>query len=176
MVFPVFRRRSKPQGKAGWEDVLLWIGSVGPIGNLPASGTASVLLVGIPLYFVLERLSLPAYLAIVALVLAVAVVLHQIGDRLLGEKDSGRLVWDEVAGFLVAISGVPFTWQTCLVAVLVERFLDIAKIPPADWIERKLPGGWGVVGDDVVAGAYTCALLHLILWKAPSLLGVAAGA
>jgi phosphatidylglycerophosphatase A len=54
----------------------------------------------------------------------------------------------------------------------VERAIDIIKVPPAPWIERRVPGGWGVVLDDVVAGAYTQLLLRAVLLIHPALLGV----
>ena len=66
---------------------------------------------------------------------------------------------------------VPFTWQLALVAFAVERALDISKFPPAGWVERRVPGGWGVVGDDLVAGGYTCLVLHGLCLFAPNLVG-----
>ncbi len=78
------------------------------------------------------------------------------------------LVWDELAGYMVAVVGLPFTWQLALAAFLIERILDILKIPPANWIEDHVPGGWGVVGDDIIAGLYTCGILHAIARAAPS--------
>lgn len=93
----------------------------------------------------------------------------------MGEKDSGRLVWDEVAGFLVAILFVrTFTWQLAVAAFLIERTLDILKVQPARWVEDHVPGGWGVVGDDLIAGAYTCVLLHGLIRFAPQVVGVIA--
>jgi len=141
---------------------LLLIGSIGPLGHLPASGTCTVILVGIPAYYALHGLSAVPYAVLVVAFSLASVWLHARGDALLGEKDSRKLVWDELAGFLVAVAFLPgFTWQLALSAVVVERLFDIAKIPPANWVEQRWPGGWGVVGDDLVAGAYTCALLHL---------------
>ena len=54
------------------------------------------------------------------------------------------------------------TWPVLVAAFFIERAIDIAKIWPANWIERKLPGGWGVVLDDVMAGLYTLAILHAV--------------
>jgi len=101
-----------------------------------------------------------------------AVWLHSMGDRILGQKDSRLLVWDEVVGFLIAIAFVPFTWQLAILAFLFERVIDIVKVPPANWIEDGWKGGWGVVGDDVIAGLYTCGLLHLIVRIAPGWVGL----
>jgi phosphatidylglycerophosphatase A len=111
--------------------------------------------------------------ALTALLTGVAVWVHHVGDRLLGEKDSRKLVLDELVGFAVAMTAVSATWQLVVLGFLLERGLDIAKIPPANIVESKAPGGWGVVGDDVVAGLYTCALLHLTSYLIPGWVGLA---
>jgi phosphatidylglycerophosphatase A len=152
--------------------LLIQVGSLGPLGFLPASGSATVLVVGVPLFYASRGITGGVYLSLVAMLAAAAVWLHQVGDRLLDETDSGLLVWDELVGFLLAVALVPFSWQTALVAVVIERTLDIVKAPPAGWVERTLPGGVGVVGDDLVAGAYTCGILHLLVVIAPGWFGV----
>lgn len=149
---------TRPAGK--W---LLVLGSLGPIGHLPASGTIAVAVVGIPLFWLLHRLPDGLYVAITVAFTLAAVWLHDRGDRLLGEKDSRKLVWDELAGFLVATMFLPFTWPVAIAAFVLERTLDIIKAPPARWIERHVAGGWGVVGDDIVAGAYTCVAMHIAI-------------
>lgn len=156
---------------------LLAIGSIGPLGHVPASGTVTVAVVGLPCYYLLSRDRLshvpwPAYLIGLAAFALASVWIHARGDALLGEKDSRKLVWDELVGFFVAVALVPFTWQLAAVAFVLERVLDIVKFPPANWVERHWPGGWGVVGDDVVAGVYTCALLHLGVYYLPGPLGL----
>ena len=153
--------------------VLLLAGSIGPLGHLPASGTVTVALVGVPLYALMCELPPSAYLAITTVFALLAVIVHHLGDAILGEKDSRRLVWDELAGFMIAVAGLPFTAQLAVTALLVERFFDIVKVPPARWIEDHVPGGWGVVGDDVIAGLYACGILHLLAHLAPSRAGLA---
>jgi phosphatidylglycerophosphatase A len=152
--------------------ILLLLGSIGPLGHAPASGTVAVAVAGIPLVLLLHRLPVSWYLAITVLFTAVAVWVHHVGDRLLGEKDSRKLVLDELVGFLVAMTAVPDTWQLIVLGFVLERGIDIVKVPPADLIERRVPGGWGVVGDDVIAGLYTLGLLHLVCYLIPAWLGL----
>lgn len=159
--------RSRPQR------ALLLIGSLGPLGHAPASGTVTVAVVGVPLFWLMHDWSTSAYLATTVALTAVSVWIHQTGDRILGEKDSRRLVWDELVGFAIAVALIArFTWQIAAIAFFLERAIDIAKVPPANWIERRWPGGYGVVGDDVVAGLYTCAILHALIRWFPTLLGI----
>jgi len=142
--------------------LLLLIGSLGPIGHLPASGTLAVIAVGVPMFMWMSTWSGLVYYGFLILFTFASVWLHAVGDRILGEEDSRTLVWDELCGFWLATVLLPFTWSGVVLAVLVERFFDILKIPPANWIERHIPGGWGVVGDDLVAGVYTILTLQLL--------------
>ena len=161
-----------PAGRTAFQRVLLSAGSFGPFGHLPASGTITVAAVGIPLFWLTHEWSRAAYVIAVVAFTAGSIWLHDIGDRILGEKDSRRLVWDELCGFMVAVVAVPFTWQTVFVAFFAERIIDIVKVPPANWIENRVPGGLGVVGDDVIAGLYTLGLLHTLIHFMPGWMGV----
>lgn len=156
---------------AARDRAILLVGSFGPLGYMPASGTVTVAVLGIPLFWLSQQWALWAMPVAAIAVSAVAVWIHQVGDRILNEKDSRKLVWDEIAGFMIAISFLPFTWEIAIVAFLIERAIDIAKVPPARGIERNWPGGWGVVGDDIVAGLYTCGIMHAILLIAPQWMG-----
>lgn len=139
---------------------MLAIGSIGPLGHLPASGTVSVAVVGIPLAWLMRTyLPLWGYVGVWVVFSAASVWVHHVGDQMLGEKDSRKLVLDELVGFWAAVVVMPWTWQTVTAAFFLERIIDIAKVPPANIIEKKVSGGLGVVGDDVVAGVYTMLIL-----------------
>lgn len=141
--------------------LFLLVGSIGPLGHAPASGTVAVAVAGIPLYWVMQHyLGWTAYLCVTAVFTLASMVLHQVGDRILGESDSRRLVWDELVGYLIAMAWIPWDWWYVIAGFFLERFIDIVKVPPANVIDRKMHNGVGVVLDDVVAGVYTCALLH----------------
>ena len=160
------------------ERILLWVGSIGPLGYVPASGTVAVAVAGVPLYLLMHaHLPTWGYGLVTAVVTLAGVWIHQVGDRILGEKDSNKLVVDELAGYFIAMTAVPAfgvtpTWQLVVLGFVLERGIDIVKVPPARWIERCWPGGWGVVGDDVVAGMYAFLLLHAVMRLAPSLVGI----
>jgi phosphatidylglycerophosphatase A len=81
----------------------------------------------------------------------------------LGQKDPQLIVIDEVAGVLVTLSVAPPTWSALVAGVVLFRLFDQTKPWPARAAERKLPGGWGIVLDDVAAGlwgALGVAALH----------------
>lgn len=164
--------RNVTNSPTGWQRTILLIGSLGPLGHCPASGTVTVAVVGLPLYWLLHDEPWFLFVTCTLAVTLAAVWIHSVGDRILGQEDSRLLVWDEVVGFLIAVAFVPFTWQLAILAFLVERVIDIVKVPPANWIEDGWKGGWGVVGDDVIAGLYTCGLLHLVVRIAPAWVGL----
>lgn len=77
-----------------------------------------------------------------------------------GGKDPQEVVIDEAAGYLLACCGGPAGWPTLLAAFVLFRIFDIAKPWPVSALER-LPGGWGVVMDDVAAGLIASLLVFL---------------
>lgn len=83
--------------------------------------------------------------------------------------DSARVVVDEVGGMAIALIGLPGGWPHALAAFALFRLLDITK-PLGIAHMEKLPGGWGVMGDDVLAGIYTNIALQIVvltgLWPA----------
>src|SRR5271157_471779 len=82
--------------------------------------------------------------------------------RASGLKDPQFVVIDEVAGQLVALIAVPLAWKTFLAGLILFRVFDILKPPPIRVLER-LPEGTGIVVDDLGAGLYALAIMHLLL-------------
>ena len=79
-----------------------------------------------------------------------------------GLKDPQFVVIDEVAGLLVALIAVPLAWKTFLAGLILFRVFDIWKPFPIRRLER-LPEGTGIVVDDLGAGLYALAVMHLLL-------------
>lgn len=79
--------------------------------------------------------------------------------------DPGKVNIDEVTGMIVSLIAVPKIWLIWLAAFLLFRFFDIIKPPPAKRLEF-LPGGWGIMLDDIAAAMYAnvcCQLLRLFI-------------
>ncbi len=77
-------------------------------------------------------------------------------------KDSNKVVIDEVAGMSVGLLFVPFKLKYFLTALILFRFFDIAKPLLIRRLE-KLPLGWGVMADDLLAGIYTNLIMQTII-------------
>ena len=81
-------------------------------------------------------------------------------SRLLGERDPGKIVIDEVVGQWIALFLIPPTVLNLALAFLLFRLLDIFK-PFGIRDTERLPGGWGIMTDDVVAGLAALLLVRL---------------
>jgi phosphatidylglycerophosphatase A len=132
-----------------------------------APGTAGSL-VGLLLFLPLARLGWPMQLAAAAALTLVGTLAAGRVARELGRKDPGLVVVDEVAGQWITFLALPLTPVTALAGFLLFRVMDIVKPWPARDLER-LPGGIGIMADDVAAGIYAQLLLRvgLAVWPAP---------
>jgi phosphatidylglycerophosphatase A len=84
-------------------------------------------------------------------------------EGLLGAKDPHAIVIDEVAGMILSVLAFPLTVPVLVVGFLLFRVFDVVKPFPARRSER-LPGGLGVMADDLVAGLYALIGLALLRW------------
>jgi phosphatidylglycerophosphatase A len=127
-----------------------------------APGTAGTI-VGIPVYLVLSRFSWTTYLISLLILTFLACYLSREAEKLFNEKDSPRIVIDEMVGFQWAMFLVSPTVLHILLGFGLFRFFDITKIYPAGYLAQRLPGGYGIVIDDVVAGMYSNVFLLLLI-------------
>ncbi len=129
-----------------------------------APGTAGSLL-GLLLFWPLSRLPFAGEVGVtVALFLLGTLAATHMASRL-GLKDPGIVVVDEVVGQWVSLLLLPLTPVTVALGFLLFRLLDVVKPWPARDFER-LPGGWGIMADDVMAGIYANLLVRvgLLVW------------
>ncbi len=134
-------------------------GTVLGIGFFPfAPGTAATA-AGIGLVFLLQH-SLMVYVIVMLILLIVAIPVCTYLEKELNRKDPGILVIDEVVGILIALIGLPLTWSVAIVGFFLFRAFDMFKIYPINRFEA-LPGGLGIMLDDVMAGLYTNIILHI---------------
>jgi phosphatidylglycerophosphatase A len=128
-----------------------------------APGTFGTL-VAVPLFLLLQPLSLSVYLALVALGFALGIWICDRTARDLGVHDHGGIVWDEIVGYLFAMSLAPAGGWWIVSGFLLFRFFDILKPWPIRWLDLRVPGGFGIMLDDMMAGLYAglvMTLLHL---------------
>ncbi len=119
-------------------------------------------LVGLLLFLAVRDLPQPAYLGIVAAVVIVGIVAAHRSARLLKDKDPSCIVIDEIAGMLLALCWLPAGWAWPLVAFVLFRGFDIFKPWPVSLADQRVPGGFGIMLDDLLAGGYTLVCVQLL--------------
>jgi phosphatidylglycerophosphatase A len=145
-----------------FDKIALFIAQGAYSGRAPiAPGTAGTV-VGVLLYLLMKDLGTLAYSAVCAAVIAVGTWAAGRVDRMFGTKDNRTIVIDEIAGYLIAMLLVPATWQYMTAAFFLFRAFDIIKPFPLRRLE-SLPGGWGVMLDDLGAGVYTNVVLQIFV-------------
>ena len=139
-------------------------------GKCPkAPGTAGSLIAGLLLYALYSLapswlepvVSIPTNIIFVIVAILVsekALTLNLYGENV---KDPKQIVIDEFAGMLVAVAGLPFSIETFVLAFVFFRLFDITKPPPVRQLEI-LPGGIGIVLDDIMAGILANIVIRLI--------------
>jgi phosphatidylglycerophosphatase A len=132
----------------------------GYVPKLP--GTAGSL-VAIPLCYLVSKLDPTQATLFVLLFVGLAVWVSGEAEKLFDKKDSGLIVIDEIAGMAVTLFLVPWTVTSVVLGFLFFRIMDIVKPFPIRKLESRLSGGWGVVGDDVLAGIYAHVVLRVVV-------------
>ena len=127
-----------------------------------APGTAGTI-VGIPIYLVFSRLPWSLYFAFLVVFTCLACYVAHQAEGIFGEKDTSCIVIDEMTGFQWAMFLVAPTVLHVFIGFAIFRIFDIVKVFPASYFHRRLPGGYGIVIDDVVAGMYTNIALLLLI-------------
>lgn len=111
-------------------------------------------LMGLPLYWLMSGFSWPCYLLGCLAVFFIGWWASQQAEKDLGRHDAPEVVIDEVAGYLVTMFLAPPLPWAMLWGFVFFRFFDIVKPWPVSWADEKVPGGLGVMLDDILAGVY----------------------
>lgn len=151
----------KKESSARW---LFWLVTWGGLGKskwAPGSwGTLGGLIL-IPLFHLGGAVF---YLFATMVLFLVAVVGSHVYVQTQKRDDPQEVVIDEVLGIVVALYGIPLSWQSLLSGFILFRLLDIAKPFPISFLDKRIKGGIGIVLDDAVAGIVTQLILNLIVY------------
>ena len=133
-----------------------WFG----VGRLPKAPGTFGSLAALPVVLLMSGLGPVVGAVFLVVFVGVAVRAAGITEQVLGQRDPGVIVVDEVAGMLVALYLLPATWGFLAGGFFLFRLFDIVKPFPIRRLER-LPGGVGVVLDDVLAGVFANLALRI---------------
>ena len=118
----------------------------------------------IPVFFLLAPLPPLLFLTTWTGLLFLSFWVAAEAGKIFAVVDDGRIVIDELVGYLVTVALLPFSWQNALLGFVFFRLFDITKPPPVNWLDQRMKNGFGVVLDDVIAGIYGAAALRLSLY------------
>ena len=146
--------------------LILCLASNAGLGYAPfASGTVGTL-AGIPVYFLTAEWPWWLYMLTMTALLFLSFWVADAAGQIYGVADDGRIVIDELMGYLVTVAFLPWSWTSALLGFFWFRVFDIVKPPPAGALQH-VPGGWGIVLDDLAAGVYALIVAQLaahLLW------------
>ena len=143
----------------GLEKVCKFFATLGPIGYLPAPGTMASAAVLIALYFIKPCSGFCCYTFLVLISIIISFFIIEWTQRYYKLGDASEIVIDEYVGALIAIMFLPVTIPVYMAAFIMFRFFDIYKPLGIRKIE-ELPGAFGVLFDDVVAGVYSWIVVY----------------
>src|SRR4030081_3108120 len=147
-----------------WAMLVATFFGVGRLRPGPGSwaSAVTVLLWAALAYGLAPALRTPVAIGLALLVTLIAIPAATRAAWASGLKDPQFVVIDEVAGQLIALIAVPLAWKTFLAGLILFRIFDIWKPFPIRRLEL-LPEGTGIVVDDLGAGLYALAVMHLLL-------------
>jgi len=132
------------------QKIMKSIATLGRIGYLPAPGTMGTL-VTLPcaylilLCFAWQQVMIISTITTLSLFIVSKALMH------FNHKDPSNIILDEVVGCLVTFYGIKMNWFKVVLGFILFRFFDICKPLGLKKLE-KLPGAWGIIADDFVAG------------------------
>lgn len=132
------------------------------VGTFPFFPGTVATACAIPLYFMLSNLSVWFYCLACAIFFCIGIYLCGKTNQDFKTHDHPAAVFDEIATFPVTLIAMPVTWYFIVAAFLLFRFFDIVKPGPIGWADKRVPGGLGVMLDDLLAALATLALLQLL--------------
>jgi len=145
-------------GRLVWRGVASGLG----VGYAPlAPGTLGTLL-ALPLWYGGGGEGV-IHFGLLAAVLVLSLPATRVEMQVTGRNDPPSVVIDEIAGMLLAVTGIPWGWQSGVSLFLLFRLFDIVKFGPAAWMDSR-EGAIYVIADDLVAGVYANLAYRGFLW------------
>ncbi|MDI6785828.1 MAG: phosphatidylglycerophosphatase A [bacterium] len=142
--------------------ITIYLSSLSFVGYITFFPGTFGTLIAIPFYLYLSKINISILmhsLILMFLLIAGGIICH-LSERYFNQKDPPQIILDEFLGYLVAIFLIPFNLENVLISFALFRFLDIKKPLFISKIQA-IPGGIGILADDLAAGATTNLVLQI---------------
>lgn len=121
-------------------------------------------LVGVLLFVLLPQMDWKIYLAITVVAFVAGILLCDYTAKALNVHDHPAIVWDEIVGYLITMFMVPGDWMWIVIGFILFRIFDILKPWPISIADKKVPGGLGIMLDDVIAAIFSLIIIQITLY------------
>ena len=149
-----------------WKNQLIMLAATGfGLGYSPVAPGTLGTLAALPFIWLFTYMPRAAGTFFLVCFLLTSVFVADRAEKILGRKDPGAIVIDEMAGYWVTMCLVPVTGTTLVAGFIAFRCFDIVKIGPVRYFEKNFSGGAGIVLDDIMAGvlaALTVKCLYIL--------------
>jgi phosphatidylglycerophosphatase A len=119
---------------------------------------------GVLIYLFMQGLTWYVYLGLVLAMFIFGIWICGYTARELKAHDHPSIVWDEIVGYLVTMAFAPPGWLWVMSGFVLFRIFDIWKPWPICLLDKRLPGGVGIMADDLVAGIFSLTIVQIIAY------------
>lgn len=145
-----------------WKNPIYFLAFGFGSGALPIAPGTWGTLAAIPFYLLIQNLPWQVYAVILLSATVVGAWICDVTERAIGIPDYSGIVWDEICGYLLTMFVAPHGWEWVVWGFILFRLFDIWKPWPIRWADRHLPGGLGVMMDDLLAAVYAWVMLQVV--------------
>ena len=146
------------------QKTILFLATGGLIGFSPVAPGTFGSLAALPLCLWISSLRIgPAMILMAALIILSTWIAHA-AEKIEAQKDPSQVVVDEICGMAIALFALPFTPFFIIGGFALFRLFDILKPFPIDWVDKKVPGGLGIMLDDIIAGMFANGVMRLVIF------------
>jgi phosphatidylglycerophosphatase A len=143
------------------QKAIIFLATGGWIGFSPVAPGTFGSLAALPICLLIASMGIgSALIFVVALIVFSTWIVHA-AEKIEAKKDPRQLVLDEICGMAIALFALPFTPFFIIGGFALFRVFDILKPFPIRWVDKNVPGGWGIMLDDIIAGIFANGVIRL---------------
>ncbi len=159
-TFEIIATKKQPMSKLK-EKAILFLATGGLIGFSPVAPGTFGSLAALPLCLLIASMSIRSGLIFLIALIVVSTWIAHGAEKIAAQNDPQQVVIDEICGMAIALFALPFVPVFVIGGFALFRIFDILKPFPIRWVDKKVPGGMGIMLDDLIAGVFANALLRL---------------
>ena len=151
-----------------WESfkqkTIIFFATGGWIGFSPVAPGTFGSLAALPICLLMSSMGIgSALIFVVALIIFSTWIVHA-AEKIEARKDPSQVVLDEICGMAIALFALPFSPLFIIGGFALFRVFDILKPFPIRWVDRSVPGGLGIMLDDIIAGIFANGSLRFVIF------------